>query len=132
MITEAVNCYDLSIWLYPVNTRALFNQAIVFERMGKTEKAKENYGRLFSMRQSFPRLLANIEEMESLLYLDERKIEDLDQEIYLLRKGFVTGRKEPWREIANRLNRTPGEVRNRFNLALAKLRSAEGEKAGDV
>ena len=84
------------------------------------------------MRQSFPRLLANIEEMESLLYLDERKIEDLDQEIYLLRKGFVTGRKEPWREIANRLNRTPGEVRNRFNLALAKLRSAEGEKAGDV
>ena len=121
MITEAVNCYDISIWLYPINTRALFNQAIAFERMGKTEKAKENYRRLFSMTQSFLRVLSNIEEMKSLICLDERKIEDRDQKIYLLRKGFITGKREPWKEIANKLNRSPGEIQKRFKLTLVRL-----------
>ena len=79
------------------------------------------------MGQSFPRILATIEEMESLLYLDERGIEDLDQEIYMLRSGFITGEREPWKEIASRLNHSPGEVRRRFNVALARLKSTTNE-----
>jgi hypothetical protein len=61
--------------------------------------------------------------MKSLLYLDERKIEDRDQNIYLLRKGFITGKREPWEEIACRLNRSPDEIRKRFKLTLVRLES---------
>ncbi len=131
MLTEAVNCYDLSIWLYPVNTRALLNKAVVLEKMGKTEQAKDIYEHLFSMTESFPRFLATIEEMESLLDLDERNIEDGDQEIYLLRMGFLTGKRERWVEIAHGLNRSPGEIRKRFKLTLARLKSATHKKALD-
>ena len=121
LVTEAINCYDISIGLYPFNSRAWFNRSVAFENIGREENAQDDYRHAFSMKQSFPRILANIEELEQLIALDEKNLGDFDQRIYLFRRGFITGHKEPWRNIAQRLNSTSAYIRKRWNVISAKL-----------
>ncbi len=115
MKDEAIDCYDLSIWLYPSHPRALFNRAVALESMGREESAKEDYQRVFSMKQSLPRILGNINEIEQLIELDEEKLDDFDQQVYLLRRGFVTGHREPWKEISKGLNSPLSVIRKKWN-----------------
>lgn len=121
METEAVECYDASLCFYPANSRTLFNRAIALERIRKEEKAQVDYHHAFSVDSSMARILATIEDIEPLIELDEKGISDSDQQIYLLRKGFVTGQEEEWAEIAHRCGTTSAEAQARFNLVMTKL-----------
>ena len=121
MMVEALDCYNTSLWLYPQNPRTLFNRAIALEKIDKAEQAKMDYQRAFSIDLSIGRILATIDEIEPLIELDERGIDERDQQIYLLRKGFITGREEEWAGIAYRLGTTQAEIEARFNSVLAKL-----------
>jgi tetratricopeptide (TPR) repeat protein len=94
METEAVECYNVSLWLYPANARTLFNRAIALARMQQTERAQADYWHAFSIDSSVTRILATIEEIEPLIELDERGVSEPDQQVYLLRRGFATGQEE--------------------------------------
>lgn len=122
MGAEAVECYDVSLWLYPGNPRTLFNRAIALEATGEAQRAQEDYRRAFSADSSRTRLLATVEDIEPLIRLDEEGVGDLDQQVYLLRRGFITGQKEAWAEIARRCGTSSTEARTRYSSALARLR----------
>ena len=93
--------------------------------MEREESAKEDYQRVFSMKQSLRRILGNIEEIEQLIELDEEKLDDFDQQVYLLRRGFVTGHREPWKEISKRLNSPSYLIRKRWNQISADIVSRD-------
>ena len=50
------------------------------------------------------------EEIEGLIALDEKYVPELDQQIYLLSAGFVTGKKVPAGRIAEKLGLEEEEV----------------------
>jgi len=118
---QAVECYDISLWLYADNPRTLFNRAIVLETLGKAEQAQEDYRHAFSIPSSLIRLMATVEHIEPLIELDEKGVDELSQQVFLLRQGFVTGRQERWVEIARRCGLSPSEVRRSYDSTLAKL-----------
>jgi len=123
METEAVECYNVSLWLYPENPRTLFNRAIASERIQATKQAQTDYQRAFSIDSSLAKILATTEDIEPLIELDEKRVSESDQQVYLLRKGFITGSEEGWSEIARRCERSPVEVEVRFNSVVNKISS---------
>ena len=118
---QAVECYDLSQWLYPENPRALYNRAIAMEILGKIEQAQTDYQHAFSIPSSITRIMATIEHIEPLIYLDDRDIDEQSQQIYLLRQGFITRRQERWVEIARICGLTPAKARQIYKSTLTKL-----------
>ena len=122
---QAVECYDISLWLYADNPRTLFNRAIGLETLGKVEQAQENYRHAFSIPSSLIRLMATVEHIEPLIELDEKGVDELSQQVYLLRQGFVTGRQECWSEVARRCGLTPAEARRSHDSTLARLGEQE-------
>ncbi len=74
METEAVECYDASLWLYPANPKTLFNRAVALERLRQGKQAQTDYHRAFSIDPSLVRILATIEDIEVLPKLDEKGI----------------------------------------------------------
>jgi hypothetical protein len=80
-----------------------------------------DYQRAFSTDPSLARVLATIEDIEPLTELDEKGITEPEQQVYLLRKGFVTGQVEEWTEIASRYGITSAEAQAKFNSVLTKL-----------
>jgi len=119
--TQAVECYDISLWLYTDNPRTLFNRAIALEKLGKIEQAQEDYKRAFSIPSSLVRLMATVEHIEPLIELDEKDVDELNQQVYLLRQRFVTGRQERWVEIAGICGLTPAKARQIYKSTLTKL-----------
>lgn len=104
---SAIRCYSQAIELYPGNARLYYNRAIAYENLGDTEKAKAAYAQALADEASVTRVLAREhEEVTSLLNLDARDIDDLAQQIYLLHKGFVTGKEIPLARIAHRFGMT--------------------------
>ncbi|MDY6912464.1 MAG: transglutaminase domain-containing protein [Chloroflexota bacterium] len=91
LVPEAIECYNASLWLYPANPRTLFNRALAFERLHQSEKSQADYQYAFDIDPSCSRILATIAGMKSLMELDERGIEESEQERYLIRNGFLTG-----------------------------------------
>jgi tetratricopeptide (TPR) repeat protein len=118
---QAVDCYDISLWLYVENPRALYNRAIALEILGKTEQAQSDYQHAFSIPSSMVRLMATIEHIEPLIYLDEKDVDEPSQRIYLLRQGFITGRQEHWAEIAGICGLIPAKARQIYKSTLTKL-----------
>lgn len=121
MGAEAVECYDISLWLYPRNSRAYFNRAIALERMGRIDEAQKDYKRAFASKSHLVRLIATTEDIEPLIELDEKRIGELDQRIYLLHQGFVTGQKESWAKIASRCKITSVQAHSSFNSVAARI-----------
>jgi tetratricopeptide (TPR) repeat protein len=121
MKKEAVECYNVSLWLYPENPRALFNRAIAFERIYDTKQAQADYRHAFSIDPSLARLFATVEDIEPFIELDEKGVSEFDQQVYLLRRGFVTGSEEKWAEIARRCGGNSVEMKVRFNSVLNSL-----------
>ena len=117
----AVDCYDISLWLYAENPRALYNRAIALEILGKTEQAHTDYQHAFSIPSSTLRLMATVEHIEPLIYLDQKDVDELSQRVYLLRQGFITGRQERWAEIAGICGLTPAKARQIYKSTLTKL-----------
>ena len=118
---RAVECYDISLWLYAENPRVQYNCAIALEILGKTEEAQSSYQHAFSIPSSMVRLMATVEHIEPLIYLDEINVDELSQRVYLLRQGFITGRQERWVEIARICSLTPATARHIYKSTLTKL-----------
>ena len=67
------------------------------------------------------RLMATTEHIEPLIYLDQKDVDELSQHVYLLRRGFITGRQEHWAEIAGICGLTPAKARQIYKTTLTKL-----------
>lgn len=121
---EALRCYNSSLWLYPGNSRTLFNRAIVLERMGEDKEAQQGYRQAMSTESSVARVLATTEDIEQLIDLDERGIPEAEQSVYLMRNGFITGKGEEWEHIAQALGDSVPGVQ-------AKYKSVEKALVGE-
>ena len=110
-LRKAIDHYDEAIKLYPQNARFYFNRAIAYENKGEKEKAEKDYARALKDKASQIRVLAReYEESTQLIELDQRNISLQKQEIYLLRKGFITGKEKSAEEVASQFGISAEEV----------------------
>jgi len=110
-LDKAIEYYNDAIKLYPQNARFYFNRAIAFENKGEREKADSDYARAIKDEASQIRVLAReYEESIRLIELDQRNISHEEQEIHLLRKGFITGKEVPAKDIAEKITRSWREI----------------------
>ena len=126
-LAQAMKYYDLAIRLYPQNARFYFNRAVAYENMGEPQKAEAGYARALQDEASQIRVLAReYPETTQLIELDERGISPRDQEVYLLRKGFVTGEEVDRGAVAVRCKVSSEEVERIVSEIEARLRQADG------
>ena len=110
-LDNAIAHYSKAINLYPGYARAYFNRAIAYENEGKYEKANLDYAQALRDKASQIRVLATEhEEVIQLLELDRANIGMKEQEIYLLRRGFITGEQTSSADIAKRYGISESEV----------------------
>jgi regulator of sirC expression with transglutaminase-like and TPR domain len=109
-IDAAIACYDKAITLYPSNSRIWFNRAIAYERKGRNRDAQRDYAVAFKDEAGIIRVLATVEALEELIRLDEKHINEREQEIYLHYKGFKTGKPTPFETIGKTYAVTPDEI----------------------
>ena len=100
-LNKAIECYDMAVKLYPENARFYFNRAIAYENKGEREKAGRDYAQALKDESGQIRLLAiEHEEVSQLIELDQMNLSQKEQEIYLRRKGFITGREVTLGDVA--------------------------------
>jgi tetratricopeptide (TPR) repeat protein len=110
-LDSAIAHYSKAINLYPGYARAYFNRAIAYENEGKYEKASLDYAQALRDKASQIRVLATEhEEVIQLMELDRANIGMKEQEIYLLRRGFITGEQMSSADIAKRYGIFESEV----------------------
>jgi tetratricopeptide (TPR) repeat protein len=89
----AIEQYTRAIGLYPQNTRLYYNRAIGYEKLGQKVKSEADYAcALRDMTAIRRTLAAQLPDAVDLIKLDQHFIPEIDQEIYLLHRGFITGR----------------------------------------
>ena len=110
-LDEAIKHYSEAIALYPNNSRAFYNRALAHERKGEAEEAKLDYAQAIKDEPSIIRVLATVEELEPLIRLDEKGISEEEQDIYLWHKGFKTGERVGYEEIARKCKISPEDVK---------------------
>jgi len=121
---RAVELYSAAIYLNYTNSRYYYNRAIALENLGETEKARKDYTRALQDDSSMLRTLATQpDEIVNLTELDELKIPDNLQHIYLLNKGYVTGSNLTPSVIAARLKIPVDEIRDTLNSIKTQLKS---------
>ena len=119
---SAIECYSQAIGLYPSNARFFYNRAVAYENLGEHQKADADYAQALCDNAAITRILAREhDEVISLLELDARGIGNLAQEIYLLHKGFATGKEVPPAGVARRLDLPETETRAILSSVEAKL-----------
>jgi len=110
-LDSAIAHYSKAINLYPGYARAYFNRAIAYENEGKYEKANLDYAQALRDKASQIRVLATEhEEVIQLMELDRANIGMKEQEIYLLRRGFITGEQTSSVDIAKRYGVSESKV----------------------
>jgi tetratricopeptide (TPR) repeat protein len=110
-LDSAIAHYSKAIKLYPGYARAYFNSAIAYENEGKYEEARSDYAQALRDEASQIRVLATEhEEVIQLMELDRANIGVKEQEIYLLRRGFITGEQMSSADIAKRHGICESEV----------------------
>ena len=110
-LDSAIADYSKAINLYPGYARAYFNMAIAYENEGKYEKARLDYAQALGDDASQIRVLATEhEEVIQLMELDRANMGMKEQEIYLLRRGFITGEQMSSADIAKRYGIPESEV----------------------
>jgi len=120
-LRKAIDYYDEAIKLYPQNARFYFNRAIAYENRGEKEKAEKDYAQALKDKASQIRVLAReYEESTRLIELDQRNISLQKQEIYLLRKGFITGKEKSAEEVASQYGISAEEVKQIISEIEAK------------
>jgi tetratricopeptide (TPR) repeat protein len=98
---RAVEQYTQAAALYPQNARIYYNRAIGYEKVGQPEKAEVDYARALQDDSALIRTLATQpHDVVDLMLLDEKFIPQMDQQIYLLRKGYIAGRPVSPKQIA--------------------------------
>jgi len=118
----AVKFYSSALRLYPGNARFLYNRAIVYENLGEHEKARADYAQALRDDASIMRILATEhDEITSLLDLDAKGLDNLAQAIYLLYRGFATGKEVPLEGIARKVGLFEAEVGDILSSVEAKL-----------
>ncbi len=119
---SAIKCFSQAIGLYPGNARFFYNRAIAYENLGEHQKANADYRQALHDDTALIRILAREhDEVISLLDLDAKGIGNLAQEIYLLRKGFTTGKGAPLGGVARRFGLPETETVAILSLVEAKL-----------
>ncbi len=110
-LRKAIDYYDEAIKLYPQNARFYFNRAVAYENIGEKGKAAKDYAQALKDKASQIRVLAReYEESTQLIELDQRDISLQKQEIYLLRKGFITGKEKSAKDVASHYGISAEEV----------------------
>jgi tetratricopeptide (TPR) repeat protein len=110
-LDRAIAEYDKAISLYPGYARAYFNKAIAYENKGERGKASSDYAWALRDEASQIRVLAREhEDVIRLMELDRTRIEAREQEIYLLRKGFITGEAVASTDVASRYRISESEA----------------------
>jgi len=118
----AIEYYSNALHLYPGNARFLYNRAIAYENVGEYEKAGADYALALGDDAALTRILATEhDEVTSLLDLDAMGISDLAQAIYLLHRGFVTGKAVPLATIARKLGLSEKEAGHILSSVEARL-----------
>ena len=121
-LAMTIGHYSKAINLYPGYARAYFNRAIAYENKGELGKARLDYARALRDESSQIRVLAREhEEVTQLMELDRAKIEEREQEIYLLRKGFITGELVPAINVAKYYQISQREVDKIISAVETKL-----------
>jgi tetratricopeptide (TPR) repeat protein len=118
----AIKYYSKALRLYPGNARFLYNRAIAYENLGEHEKALTDHAQALHDDSGIIRVLATEHnEVTSLIDLDAKGIDNLAQAIYLLYKGFATGKQVPLASIARKSGLSEAEVRDILSSVEAKL-----------
>jgi len=118
----AIEHYSKAIKLYPGNARFFYNRAIAYENLEEQEKAEADYAQALCNDAAIIRIIATEhDEVTSLLDLDAKGIDSLAQEIYLLYKGFATGKEVTPAAVAKRFGLSEGETRALLSSVEAKL-----------
>jgi len=121
-LDSAIKQYATAIKLYPGYARAYFNRAIAYENKEEHEKASLDYAQALKDEPSQIRILAREhEDVIRLMELDRANIEISEQEIYLLRKGFITGEQMASADVANQHGIPASEVDKTISAIEAKL-----------
>jgi len=126
-LARAIEYYDLAIRSYPQNARFYFNRAIARENAGESLEAAGDYRRALRDERSRTRVLAReYEESTRLIELDRMDLSLDEQQVYLLRKGFVTGQEVDEAEVATRCGESPEDVRRIMSVIATRLSPTEG------
>jgi len=98
---QAIECYTSAIKLYPQNARFYFNRAIAWENKGEPSCAQMDYAQALKDETGQIQVLAReYREIVELIELDRMNIEAGEQEIYLLHKGYISGKDIPVDRVA--------------------------------
>lgn len=128
-LDSAIAHYTTAINLYPGYARAYFNRAIAYENKGEYDKASLDYAQALRDESSQIRVLAREhEDIVGLMELDRANIGMKEQEIYLLKKGFMTGEEIASVEVAKQYAISASEVDKIISAIEAKLDSILIEK----
>jgi tetratricopeptide (TPR) repeat protein len=118
----AIEQYSEAARLYPHNNRVYFNRAVACEKLGLRAQAEADYAKALGDTNSLKRTLAaQPVDVVDLILLDQIFIPELDQEIYLLNQGFITGRKVSPEKIAAKLVLSLEEVEAVLSLIRSLL-----------
>ncbi len=122
----AIRYYSRAIQLYPGNARFLYNRAIAYENIGERDRARADYTRALSDERAVTRILAREhDEVTSLIHLDVKGMDEMAQQIYLLRHGFITGKGVSLARIARIFHKSQAEVASIRSGVEAKLPAPE-------
>jgi len=121
-LDSAIEHYSKAIELYSGNARFFYNRAIARENLGEPERAEADYAQALRDAAAIIRILATEhDEVTSLLDLDAKEIDGLTQEMYLLYKGFATGKEATPAAVARRFGLSDAETRAILSSVEAKL-----------
>ena len=121
-IDIAIKYYTEAINLYPGYARAYFNRAIAYESEEEYGKASLDYTQALKDRLSQIRVMAREhEDVIQLMELDEANIGMKEQEMYLLRKGFITGEQITSTDVAKKYGITASRVDRTISAIEARL-----------
>jgi len=121
-LDSAIAHYSKALNLYPDYARAYFNRAIAYENKGENDKSSLDYARALKDESSQIRVLARVhEDIVGLIELDRAKIGVREQEMYLLRKGFITGEETASAEVAKQYGISQRKVDKIISAIEAKL-----------
>ncbi len=107
---EAIRYYSRAVKLYSGNTRAFYNRALAYEMKADLARAEADYARALADEAGLIRVLATTCELEDIIKLDEKRVDERAQEMYLWHKGFKTGAQVGFKEIGLKYGLPASEV----------------------
>lgn len=121
-LRAAERCYTAAIDLCRRNSRIYFNRAVARENLGDRRGAEADYGAALRDEAGLIRVQARLHgEVVGLMDLDRMGLSPGDEEIFLRRTGFMTGREVPAERVAARhhvpvqeVDRVVSDIRSRM------------------